>query len=88
MLTGAGAVAKLTALIPTTVYELAKADLTPILEARPRVAQELCRALAQRQAVARDAAPEIDQILPKHRLTSWFSERLHRLYDAIDAPGA
>src|SRR5215469_5635563 len=85
MLTGAGAVAKLTALIPTTVYELAKADLTPILEARPQIAQELCRALAQRQAVARlDASPEIDEILPKHRLTSWFSERLHRLYDAVN----
>ena len=85
MLTGAGAVAKLTALIPTTVYELAKSDLTPILEDRPRVAQELCRALAQRQAVARlDASPELDEILPKHRLTSWFSERLHRLYDAVN----
>src|SRR5262249_28503843 len=85
MLTGAGAVAKLTALIPTTVYELAKSDLTPILEDRPRVAQELCRALAQRQAVARlDASPEIDEILPKHRLTSWFSERLHRLYDVVN----
>src|SRR6516162_7590445 len=86
MLTGAGAVAKLSALIPTTVYELAKADLTPILEARPQVAQELCRALARRQAVARvDASPELDEILPKHRLASWFSERLHRLYDVVNA---
>src|SRR6516225_3930346 len=85
MLTGAGAVAKLSALIPTTVYELAKADLTPILEARPQVAQELCRALARRQAVAGlDASPELDEILPKHRLTSWFSERLHRLYDVVN----
>jgi small-conductance mechanosensitive channel len=86
MLTGAGAVAKLTALIPSTVYELAKADLTPILEARPQVAQELCRALARRQAVARLGAPsELDEILPKHRLTSWFSERIHRLYDLANA---
>ena len=85
MLTGAGAIAKLSALIPTTVYELAKADLTPILEARPQVAQELCRALARRQAVAGlDASPELDEILPKHRLTSWFSERLHRLYDVVN----
>jgi small-conductance mechanosensitive channel len=85
MLTGAGAVAKLSALIPTTVYELAKADLTPILEARPQVAQELCRALARRQAVAGlEASPELDEILPKHRLTSWFSERLHRLYDVVN----
>src|SRR6516162_3862550 len=85
MLTGAGAVAKLTALIPTTVYELAKSDLTPILEARPQIAQELCRALARRQAVAGlGASPELDEILPKHRLTSWFSERLHRLYDVVN----
>jgi len=85
MLTGAGAVAKLTALIPATVYEIAKSDLTPILEARPQIAQELCRALARRQAVARvDASPELDEILPKHRLASWFSERLHRLYDVVN----
>jgi small-conductance mechanosensitive channel/CRP-like cAMP-binding protein len=85
MLTGAGATAKLSALIPTTVYELAKADLTPILEARPKVAQELCRALAQRQAAGRlNASSELDEAVPKHRLTSWFSERLHRLYDAVN----
>ena len=86
MLTGAGAIAKLTALIPTTVYELAKADLTPILEAQPQVAQQLCRALAQRQAAGRlNASPELDVVVPKHRLTAWFSERLHRLYDVVNA---
>jgi small-conductance mechanosensitive channel len=86
MLTGAGAIAKLTALIPSTVYELRKADLTPILEARPQVAQELCRALARRQAAGRlNASPELEGVVPKHRLTSWFSERLHRLYNAVDA---
>ena len=85
MLTGAGAFAKLTALIPTTVYELAKADLTPILEAQPQVAQQLCRALARRQAAGRLASsPELDEAIPKHRLTSWFTERLHRLYDVVN----
>ena len=86
MLTGSGAVAKLSALIPTTVYELAKADLTPILEARPQVARQLCRALASRQAAGRlNASPELDAAVPKHRLTAWFSERLHRLYDVVNA---
>jgi small-conductance mechanosensitive channel len=86
MLTGAGATAKLTALLPSTVYELAKADLTPILEARPQVAQELCRALARRQAAGRlNASPELDEAVPKHRLTAWFSERVHRLYDVVAA---
>ena len=85
MLTGAGAIAKLTALIPTTVYELAKADLTPILEAQPQVAQQLCRALAQRQAAGRlGGSPELEEVVPKHRLTAWFSERLHRLYDVVN----
>jgi|HubBroStandDraft_6_1064221.scaffolds.fasta_scaffold07665_6 hypothetical protein len=86
---GAAAIAKLSALIPTMVHELAKADLTPILEARPQVAQELCRALARRQAAGRlSASPELDESVPKHRLTSWFSDRIHRLYDLANAERA
>jgi small-conductance mechanosensitive channel/CRP-like cAMP-binding protein len=82
LLTGAAATAKITALVPTTVYELAKADLTPILEARPQVAQELCRALARLQAAGRlIASDELTERVPSHRLTSWFSDRIHRLYD-------
>jgi small-conductance mechanosensitive channel/CRP-like cAMP-binding protein len=85
LLTGAAATATITALIPVTVYELAKADLTPILEARPQVAQELCRALARLQAAGRlSASPELDERIPKHRLTNWFSDRLHRLYDVVN----
>ncbi len=62
MLTGEAATARISALVPTTVYELAKADLTPILEARPPVAQELCRALARLQAAGRlSASPELDE---------------------------
>src|SRR5215470_7525165 len=49
MLTGAPAPAKISALLPATIYELAKEDLSPILEARPAVAHELCQALARRQ---------------------------------------
>jgi small-conductance mechanosensitive channel/CRP-like cAMP-binding protein len=86
LLTGAAAIAKISALVPTTVYELAKADLTPILEARPQVAQELCRALARRQAAGRlIASDELNERVPSHRLTSWFSDRIHRLYDIANA---
>ncbi len=61
LLTGAAATAAISALVPTTVFELSKDDLAPILEARPSVAQELCRALAQRQAAGElVASPEID----------------------------
>jgi len=82
MLTGAPATAKISALIPATVYELAKNDLSPILEARSEVSQGLCRALAQRQAAGQlVASNELAKAVPANRLTTWFSERLHRLYD-------
>jgi small-conductance mechanosensitive channel len=82
MLTGAPATAKISALMPATVYELAKDDLSPLLEARPEVAQELCRALARRQAAGQlVASTELAEAVPANRLTTWFSARLHRLYD-------
>jgi CRP-like cAMP-binding protein len=82
MLTGTPATAKISALIPATVYELAKDDLTPILEARSEVSHGLCRALAQRQAAGQlVASNELAEAVPANRLTTWFSDRLHRLYD-------
>jgi hypothetical protein len=64
LLTGASCGASVTALAPSTVYELAKRDLAPVLDARPQIAQELSRALAQQQnagralaAVERDRSP-------------------------------
>jgi CRP-like cAMP-binding protein len=81
LLTGAPGAATITALTPVIVYELAKADLAPILEARPEVSQELSRALARRQAAGRSTAiAETDETVPTHRLTTWFSDRIHRLY--------
>ncbi|HKM70923.1 MAG TPA: cyclic nucleotide-binding domain-containing protein [Stellaceae bacterium] len=86
MLTGAPSIAKITALIPSAVYELAKQDLAPILEPRPQVAQELSRALARRGAASRaTVSTEIDEAVPTNGLTAWFSERLHRLHDLADA---
>jgi small-conductance mechanosensitive channel/CRP-like cAMP-binding protein len=85
MLTGTGARATLRALTPVTTYELAKEDLAPVLEARPDVSQELCRALARRQAVGQLlTSPEIDQT-PPSRVASWFSDRLHRIFDLANA---
>ena len=82
MLTGEPATATLSALIPTTVYQLANDDLSPVLQARPEVSHGLCRALAQRQAAGQlVASSELVEAVPTNRLTSWFSERLHRLYD-------
>jgi small-conductance mechanosensitive channel len=86
MLTGAPTATTITALMPATVYELVKEDLAPILKARPQVAHELSRALAQRQAALRlTASAEVDETVPTNRLTTWFSEQLHRLYDVANA---
>ena len=85
MLTGAPAIAKISAIIPATVYEVKKDDLSPILEARPEVSQGLCRALARRQAAGQLASGELTDAVPMNRLTTWFSERLHRLYDIASA---
>jgi small-conductance mechanosensitive channel/CRP-like cAMP-binding protein len=81
MLTKAVAGATITALSPSIVYELAKADLAPILEARPQIAQELSHALAQRQSAGRAlSATELDKADPPGRLSLWFFERLHNLF--------
>jgi small-conductance mechanosensitive channel len=86
MLTAAPASVKIKALIPSTVYELAKDDLSPIVESQPEVTQGLCRALAQRQAAGQLAAStELPEEVPRNRLTNWFSERLHHLYDVASA---
>jgi small-conductance mechanosensitive channel len=86
MLTGRPAAATLKSLAPVTVYELAKDDLVPILEARPEVSHELCRALAQRQAAGQlVASADIDDSVPPSRVAIWFSDRLHRLFDLAGA---
>src|SRR6266850_1050253 len=75
MLTGHPAEATLKALVPIITYELAKEDLTPVLEARPEVSQELCRALAKRQVAGQlIAAAGIDKSLPPRRVAAWFSD--------------
>jgi CRP-like cAMP-binding protein len=86
MLTGRPAEATLKALVPVTVYELAKEDLAPVLEARPEVSHELSRALARRQAAGQlIASADIDKSVPPGRVAAWFSERLHRLFDLANA---
>ena len=86
MLTGHPAQATVKALAPATTYELSKEDLAPVLEARPEVSIELCRALARRQAAGKLlASTEIDNSVPPSRVAAWFSDRLHRLFDLATA---
>ncbi len=82
MLTGAASLATITALTPGVVHELTKTDLAPILEARPPVAKELSRALAQHQAAGRStASPDLAKSISNYGLSHWFSERVHRLFE-------
>jgi len=82
LLTGAPAVGRISALMPTTIYEVTKDDLAPILEARATVAQELGRELARRQSAGQlIASPEMADAVPLNRVASWFADRLHKLFD-------
>jgi hypothetical protein len=44
------------------------------------------KTLAQRQAAGGlSTAAELEETIPKRRLTDWFAERLHRLPDVVSA---
>ena len=62
-------------------------DLARILEGRPAVAHELGCAMARRQAAGRSTTgnAELDHSTPSHRLTSWFTARIQRLYEIDSA---
>ena len=82
LLEGTAAGASITALAPCTVYELTKADLCPILEAKPHIARELSRVLAQRLAAGRGlTSVELDKTDPIAGLTAKLSYRFHRLFE-------
>ena len=86
VLTGKPSTAMILALTPVTLYELEKADLGRIVEARPEVAHELAGAMARRQAAGLTVGPaQVDDGVPPHRLTNWFATRLQRLYDVSNA---
>ena len=75
------ATANITAAAPPTVYELTKADLKPILEARPEIAQELSRAMAQRLEAGRGLLTiDLDGTGPTRGSSAWFSQHIRRLF--------
>jgi small-conductance mechanosensitive channel len=86
VLTNKPSTAMIVALTPVTLYELAKAELARIVETRPEVAHELAGAMARRQAAGLTVGPaEVDDDVPLHRLTNWFTARLQRLHDVSNA---
>jgi len=79
-LTDKPSTATIVALTPATLYELGKADLGEIVEARPEVAHELAAAMARRQAAGLTVgSAQVDDDVRPHRLTNWFATRLRRL---------
>jgi small-conductance mechanosensitive channel len=81
-LAGKRATANITAVAPSTVYELTKADLKPVLEARPVIAQELSRAMAQRLEAGRGLMTvELDRSVATNGSSAWFSQHLRRLFE-------
>jgi len=81
LLTGTSGHASIDALAPSTVYELTKSDLAPVLESNPRIAQDLSRVLAQRQSAGRAfASAGADNTQLSRGLSIWFSEQIHALF--------
>jgi CRP-like cAMP-binding protein len=85
LLTGTPASATIAALAPSIVYELTKADLRPILEARPEIAQELSRAMAQRLAAGRGLARTAVGTPAAKGLSAWISVQMHKLFELSSA---
>ncbi len=82
VLTGKAAGIELTALTRVTVYEIGKEALTPLLKARPSMAEELSTVLAYRQLLrhaALDHEPAGDPD-PKG-LAARLAERIGQLFD-------
>ena len=86
LLAGAPASATIAALTPSIVYELTKSDLRPVLEARPEIAQELSRAMAQRLTAGRGLArTAVDTPVTAKGLSAWVSVQMHRLFELSSA---
>jgi small-conductance mechanosensitive channel/CRP-like cAMP-binding protein len=86
LLAGTPAGANITALAPSIVYELTKANLRPILDARPQIAQELSRELAQRLDAGRALpAAEFAKTASTRGSSAWLSQQMHRLFELSSA---
>jgi small-conductance mechanosensitive channel/CRP-like cAMP-binding protein len=86
LLTGSPAGGTIVTLAPSVVYELTKADLRPTLEARPQIAQELARVVAERLATGRAlSTADLDTTAAATGLSAWLSQRVHRLFELNSA---
>jgi CRP-like cAMP-binding protein len=71
-----------TALTKVVVFRLGRADLTPILKARPEVAQQKCRVLSKRRATVAGLlpVPPLAASQPSG-LFGWLRDGMRRLHE-------
>ena len=82
VLTGAVALAKISALTNATLYQISKDDLAPILKERPSIATELGRILARHDATLRQRRLEqhVDEVGRQGDLADWLAGRVRTLF--------
>jgi len=81
LLAGAATMFKIVALTKAVIYEIAKADLAPILQQRPAIAAELGQILARRQAVGRKRLERFaDRAKPGETLAARLAEHVKELF--------
>ena len=82
VLTGAPSVFTIKTLTRTTVYEITKDDLLPVLKERPAIAAELGYILSRRAALGEKILEnQIDQEIHEAGLADWFTSRIKALFN-------
>lgn len=81
VLAGVPMSATIKAITPAILFRLEKADLTPLLQARPEVGAEMCRLLSRRQSVDLALGEPVESI-PRSEsgLLHWLTEGMRRLH--------
>ena len=82
VLTGAPSVFTIKTLTRTTVYEITKDDLLPVLKERPAIAAELGYILSRRAALGEKILEnQTDQEIHEAGLADWFTSRIKALFN-------
>jgi CRP-like cAMP-binding protein len=71
-----------TALTRAVIYQLDKADLTPLLKSRPEIGQQMCHLLSQQQDSLRKLNTEIPVPVDGERtLLDWLRDGMRKLHE-------
>src|SRR5476651_644827 len=82
VLAGLPVQAQVTALTRAVIYQLDKADLTPLLKSRPEIGQQMCHLLSQQQDSLRKLNTEIPVPVDGERtLLDWLRDGMRKLHE-------